>query len=187
MLFPGVVVLLMIYTVVKYLVVCVLWLHHLVMCSSLFSLYLYIPCSFVVSLSTVYPFLSLLVHLLISSSPLPLSDSDCVWLIPARLTVVKTKYGHHSKQHKYKCGVVFVNNFADGSSVQSCSLAHFQCVWYIHCNTSQRSISRSFITVAMSSMAFRTICHDNNNHSSPCQRLQVPRFSLPSLTPSKHL
>ena len=57
------------------------------------------------------------------------------------------------------------------------------CVWYIHCNTSRGSISCSFITVAMSSMAFRTICHDNNNQSSPCQRLQVPWFSLLSWTP----
>ena len=77
-----------------------------------------------------------------------------------------------------------------------CSLACFQsvCVCVCVCEREsdiftvillKRSISFSFITVPMSSMAFRTICHDNNNHSSPCQRLQVPRFSPPSLTPSK--
>ena len=92
---------------------------------------------------------------------------------------------------------IFVNNFGDVYfNVFSCLLSECVCVCVCVCVCEResdiftvillkRSISFSFITVPMSSMAFRTICHDNNNHSSPCQRLQVPRFSPPSLTPSK--
>ena len=58
-----------------YCMSCVLFLrwHNLVMLSCLSALYLYIPFSFVASLSAAYHFLSF--HLLISKSRLPLSSS----------------------------------------------------------------------------------------------------------------
>lgn len=162
------------------LYVLLLVLHNQVMCSSLSSLYLH----------TVHPFL--ICCLLICSASLPLfscSISSSLNLYFPSLT--RPEFGSFLlgssliKQHTTQ-----VDNVCFGKYLCRWILCLFSCwlsvcVWYIHCNTSQRSISSSFITVATSSMASRTICHDNNNHSSPCQRLQVPRFPLLSLTPSK--
>lgn len=110
------------------------------------SLYLCIPFSFVVSLSP-------------SSLSWPISSSLHLKYFPSLTRQLIHPHPTFKTATKSVLWVMFM-----------------VCVWYIHCNTSQRSIRSSFITTVTSSMSCWTICHDNSDHSSPVQRLQIPRF-----------
>lgn len=135
---------------------------------SLVTLYLYILLPFIF-LSAVH--LSFLSHLLISKYLLPSSWQEFDWfLLSSPLQTVAA--------HEVVCALV-------GSVSVSASECFFPVcvvVWYIF-TTIHRSITTQI------NKLFLFLCgdvlygfRDNNSHSSPCQRLQVPRLSSPSDT-----